>query len=126
MATPTPGDLLAALRDFVTEVDEFDPTAPALGELSVRIGDQEIRLTCRASAAEALIRALRDYHDPRDRGRCDHCGSRWIDDNFLCRGCGRANGLFGQMLLERAGRFTETPAVETGADIVAGSGDDAG
>jgi hypothetical protein len=111
-----PDDVLAAVRDFVGRVDEFDPQAPRQAELTVRIeghrpAGQELRLTLRAPVARALVEALRAYQDPRDRGDCDHCGGRRLDDNFLCQDCGRPNGVFGQLLAEAAARYTEPPAI---------------
>jgi hypothetical protein len=114
-----PDDLLAALRDFAARIDALDPAAPPLGDLEVRLGGQQVRLTLRAPVARALVDALRGYHDPRDLGRCDHCGGRRLDDNFLCRDCGRPNGLFGQLVAERAARYTESDAIEA---TPAGSG----
>lgn len=111
MSPPAPVDVLAALRDFVDRIDALDPAAPIQGELTISLGGQESRLTLRAPVARALVEALRGYHDPRDLGCCDHCGGRRLDDNFLCRDCGRANGLFGQMLVERAARHTESAAI---------------
>lgn len=113
MSLPSPDDVVAALRDFTTRVDALDPTAPLWGNFEVRVDQQLLRLPLRAPVARALVEALRDYHDPRDHGRCDHCGSRRIDSNFLCRDCGRPNGLFGQLVAERAARYTESPAIET-------------
>lgn len=94
-------DILAALRDFTSRIDVFDPDAAHWGDIEVRAGTEVLRLELRAPVAAALIQALRDYHDPRDQGRCDHCGGPRLDDNFVCRDCGRPNGLFGQMLVER-------------------------
>ncbi|GHJ48893.1 hypothetical protein Cs7R123_62350 [Catellatospora sp. TT07R-123] len=107
MARPHSQDALAALRDFVTRIDALDPHATALGELTVRLDGEEVRLTLRAPVAEALVEALRVYHDPRDRGRCDHCGGGRLDDNFRCLDCGRFSGVFGQLLAERAAGYTE-------------------
>jgi hypothetical protein len=66
-------------------------------------------LAITAPVARALVEALRNHHDPRDRGRCDHCGGRRLDDNFLCLDCQRSSGLFGQMLMERAARYGGDP-----------------
>jgi len=77
----------------------------------VSLGGQESRVTLRAPVARALVEALRAYHDPRDRGRCDHCQGGRLDENFLCLDCGRPSGLFGQMLAERAARHTEPAAI---------------
>jgi hypothetical protein len=108
LSRPASDDVLAALCDFVTRIDELDPDAPPLGKWTTRVDGREIQLTLRAPVAQALVEALRAYHDPRDQGRCDHCGSRRLDDNFLCRDCGQPNGLFGRMLTERAARYAES------------------
>ncbi|WP_205862615.1 hypothetical protein [Planosporangium thailandense] len=101
-------DVVGALRDFVDRIDAFDPEARTVGALEIRDGDDEVRLTLRAPVARALVEALRGYHDPRDRGTCDHCGGRRLDDNFLCLDCRRPNGLFGQLVMERAARHSES------------------
>jgi hypothetical protein len=98
----TPDDVLTALREFVARIDAFDPQAPPCGEV-------EVRLALRTPVAEALVAALRAYHDPRDLGRCAHCGSLRLDENFLCRDCGGLNGLFGRMIAERAARTDHSP-----------------
>lgn len=98
--------MLGAVREFVDRIDAFDPEAPPQGELALRLAGQEAELTLRAPVARALVAALRAYHDPRDRGRCEHCNGRRLDDNFLCQDCGRPNGVFGQLLAERAARYT--------------------
>lgn len=107
MAADRSDDILAALQDFVTRIDELDPAAPPHGELTVRLGDREVRLTLRAPVARAMVEALHGYQDPRDQGRCDHCGSPRLDANFQCRDCGRLSGVFGQLLAEKAAGYTE-------------------
>nr|BFE62454.1 hypothetical protein GCM10020063_069800 [Dactylosporangium thailandense] len=100
-------DLVArALREFNERIDVYDP-APGPAVAEVRVGEQVIAL--RASVAKALAAALRAYADPRDRGRCDHCGGPRLDDNFVCADCGHASGVFGRLLAERAARY-EPPA----------------
>jgi hypothetical protein len=111
MSLPVPDDVLAALRDFVVRIDALDPAAPLSGELTIGLNGQESRLTLRTPAVRALVEALRGYHDPRDRGRCEHCGGPQLDDNFLCRDCGQTNGLFGQMIRERTARYAESAAI---------------
>jgi ribosomal protein S14 len=110
MTAPEASDAVAALRDFMERIDALDPTAPRVGGIEIRVGDDEARYTLRLPVARALAVALRAYHDPRDRGRCHHCGGRRLDDNFLCVDCGRPNGLFGQLILERAARFGDSTA----------------
>ncbi|RLK24051.1 hypothetical protein DER29_1944 [Micromonospora sp. M71_S20] len=111
---PAPDDVLAALRDFVARVDALDPGAPPQGEVVIGLRGAESRLALSAPVARALVEALRAYHDPRDRGRCDHCGGGRLDDNFLCGDCGRPSGLFGQLISERAARHTEQAEVPAG------------
>lgn len=94
----------------MARIDALDPAAPLLGDLTICLSGRESRLALRAPVARALVEALRGYHDPRDRGRCGHCGGLRLDDNFLCRDCGRPDGLFGQMLAERAARHAGTAA----------------
>ena len=89
-------DVLAALQDFVTRIDALDPAGTPVGAFTVRLGGQEARLMLRAPVAQALVEALQAYRDPRDQGGCAQCGGRRLDHNFVCRDCGRPNGLFGQ------------------------------
>jgi hypothetical protein len=118
MSTPASDDVLAALRDFVARIDALDPAARPVGELTLRLGDEESRLDLRTPVARALVEALRTYHDPRDRGHCVHCGGRRIDDNFLCQDCGKPNGVFGQMLAERAADYVEPMPIMTPETVV--------
>lgn len=104
--------MLAALREFVARVDALDPQATPRGDLTVRLNADEARLSISALVARALVEALNAYRDPRDQGPCDHCGGRRIDDNFLCLDCGQLNGLFGQLIAERAARYREQPALD--------------
>ena len=91
-------DVVAAVREFVARLDEVDPGAPVVGELTVGLGEATERVTLRGPVARALVEALRVYHDPRDRGTCAHCATGRLDDDFVCRSCGIVNGLFGQTL----------------------------
>lgn len=111
MSPSTPDDVLAAVRDFVARIDELDPAAPRQGELTLRLDGTESRVMLSVPVARALVEALRAYHDPRDHGECDYCGGRRLDHNFLCRDCGRPNGVFGQLVAERAANYTEPAAV---------------
>lgn len=111
MPSREPTDVLAALSAFVSRIDELAPDAPVEGELILGLRGQESRLTLRAPVAAALVEALRAYHDPRDLGRCDHCGGPRMDENFRCRDCARLSGLFGQMIAERAARHTEPAGI---------------
>jgi hypothetical protein len=111
MAEESTSDLLAELGGFVARIHALDPDAPAQTELTLRADGRESRLVLSAPVARALMTALQDYHDPRDQGPCDHCGSRRLDDNFQCRDCGSLNGVFGQMLAERAAWYIEPEAI---------------
>lgn len=114
MTSSSPHDVVAALRDFVDRIGTLGTAAAPVGTIEVRAGDDEVRLAVSPPVARALVEALRSYHDPRDRGRCDYCGGRRLDDNFLCLDCQRPNGLFGQLLLERAARYGGDPAAVSG------------
>jgi hypothetical protein len=101
-------DVYDALAAFVRRIDDFEPDAAAVAQLSVTGLPAPIPLS--GEVVRALIAALGAYHDPRDRGECEHCGGHRLDDNFLCRDCGRPNGVFGAMLAERAARYEGDPA----------------
>jgi hypothetical protein len=117
MLPTTPTDVLAAFAEFVARIDALEPDAPTHGALTIGLGGQESRVVLREPVARALVEALRAYHDPRDQGRCDHCGSPRLDANFGCRDCGRLSGVFGQLVAERAARHTE-PAALGGPDAL--------
>ncbi|GAA1621195.1 hypothetical protein ACFQY4_24295 [Catellatospora bangladeshensis] len=105
MALRPSEDALTALRDFVRRIHALDRTAPAVQELTLLVDGREERLALSEPVVKALVEALRVFHDPRDKGRCDYCGGP-LDDNFLCRDCGAFSGVFGQLLAERAGDYT--------------------
>jgi hypothetical protein len=118
MTSSSDAGVVAAVRDFVDRIDALDPPPgePAVALLHIRSGPAQANLALSAPVARALVEALRAYHDPRDRGRCDHCGGRRVDEHFLCLDCGRPNGLFGQIVLERQERYTEPPQLEPPRD----------
>lgn len=107
MATEQPTDILGEIGGFVARIHALDPHAPAGTELTVRVDGRQSRLMLSEPVVQALRLALQDYHDPRDQGRCDHCGGLRLDENFQCRDCGGLNGVFGQMLAERVFGYTE-------------------
>lgn len=109
MTASLPGDPVAALREFVERIDALDPSGSRVGTIEVRVGDRETRLVLRAPTARALVEALAAYHDPRDRGRCSRCGGRRLDQNFVCADCGRPDGVFGELVIERAARYAGDP-----------------
>jgi hypothetical protein len=98
---PSPDDVLSALGDFVSRLDQLYPESPEIGELTVGAGARAARLPLRDPVARALIEALRAYHDPHDHGTCAHCGTGRLDENFICRQCGIVNGVFGQILADQ-------------------------
>jgi hypothetical protein len=110
MTASLSAEVAAALGAFVRDIDALDPEADRAGSVEIRVCDGgrpdggEAPVTLREPVVRALVAALRAYHDPRDRGRCEHCGGRRLDDNFVCAGCGQPNGVFGQLLRERAAR----------------------
>jgi hypothetical protein len=110
MTSMSDADVVAAVRDFVERIDALDPPpgAPAVALL-------QASLALSAPVARALVSALAAYREPRDRGRCEHCGGRRIDEHFLCLDCGRPNGVFGQILLERAAGYEEPKELDPGS-----------
>jgi hypothetical protein len=97
-------EVAAALREFVERIDALDPTADGRGGVEISVTRLDAPLMLRPPVARALVEALRAYRDPRDRGTCDHCGGRRLDDNWLCADCGQPGGIFGEILRERAAR----------------------
>lgn len=104
LAMPSVGDVVRALGEFVERLDQFDPDAVVIGVLSVGGDGAVVELPLRLPVARALVEALASYHDPRDYGACAHCRAGRLDEHFVCRDCGIINGVFGQMLAERATR----------------------
>jgi hypothetical protein len=100
--------VLDALQQFVARIDAYEPDAPVHTELDV----DGHRLILREPVVRALVEALRAYRDPRDNGRCDHCGSHRMDTNFQCHDCGRLSGVFGELIARRAADHTESPILE--------------
>jgi ribosomal protein S14 len=125
MSLPSSDDVLTALRDFNARIDALDPAASSWGEMEVRVGEQRLQLSLRVPVVVALMGALRDYHDPRDQGRCEHCGGPRLDDNFLCRDCGRPNGVFGRLVAERLAGYSESAAIDANVSGVPGAETDA-
>jgi hypothetical protein len=100
-------ELAVALRQFADRIAALDPPGAFAADIEVTVGGVAVRLT--QSGARALTEAMLAYHDPRDRGACDHCGSRRLDDNFMCADCMQPSGVFGQLLRERAARYEGPP-----------------
>lgn len=106
MTSPVGDRLIAALRDFVERIEAVAPVSdgPAVARLTVTTDGGEANVAVTGSVAVALMMALREYRDPRDNGRCEHCGGRRLDANLMCADCQRPNGVFGQLIMERAAR----------------------
>lgn len=102
---------MLTLRDFANRIAGLDLPSERQPTTTLRISDGEVDETIELtpSALLALKHALEDYHDPRDCGECDHCGSRRIDRNFICLACGQPNGVFGQLLREHSERYDGDP-----------------
>jgi hypothetical protein len=101
-----PLDPANVVAEFVDRVAPYDPatdSAPvavlgvrtALGEATFAMSDHVVR---------ALCRALEAYRDPDDRGFCNACGSRGLDENLHCRDCGRLHGILGEVIAQHARR----------------------
>jgi hypothetical protein len=101
----TSHEVLEALREFVERIGPLDRVAGPAVTVSVD-GDGVV---LGPAVAGALAEALRAYRDPRERGTCDFCGGRQLDQHFRCGDCGRSSGIFGQMISERAGRYVGPP-----------------
>jgi hypothetical protein len=103
-------DVVAALRDFVSGIEALDagPAGAAVTRIEITGDGRRTGLDLTGPAAAALVRALRGYHDPRDNGPCDYCGGR-LDANLICADCARPQGVFGQLVLERAARHAADP-----------------
>ncbi|GAA5184423.1 hypothetical protein GCM10023322_25850 [Rugosimonospora acidiphila] len=99
-------ELLAALRGFVADIGALEPppAGAPVAHLEITTGIDRAGLDLTGPVAEALVRALREYHDPRDNGRCEHCGGRRLDTHLICADCRRPNGVFGRLVMERAAR----------------------
>jgi hypothetical protein len=93
------------LLAFVERVGPLYPPS----DRSVEIRVDGVPVVLSAPVARALVEAMRAYHDPNDRGSCDHCGGRRLDNNFLCADCGQPSGVFGQLVRERAARYAGPP-----------------
>jgi hypothetical protein len=94
----TAAELDAALAEFASRIDVLAPdSGPPVS----------VTVTMSPSAAQALVAALRSYHDPRDNGACDQCATGRLDETFTCLSCGQPNGVFGQMVRERLGRHRQ-------------------
>jgi hypothetical protein len=100
-------ELTGAVRDFVERIGAFDdPVAgPFPVQIEVRGADGRTTFELSPGVARALGAALRAYHHPRDQGRCEGCGGVRLDDNLICVDCGRAHGIFGELLMERVARY---------------------
>lgn len=88
-------DVRAAIDEFTARIDALAPgSGPPL----------TVTVTASPAAARALLEALRSYHDPRDHGRCDQCGTGRLDETFTCTTCAQPAGLFGELVRERFAR----------------------
>jgi hypothetical protein len=130
MTSPVANRLIATLRDFVERIEAVAPVSdgPAVARLTVSTdGGREASVAVTGSVAVALMMALREYHDPRDNGRCEHCGGRRLDANLMCADCRRPNGVFGQLIMERAARHAAAdPELNLVDDLTGGPESPAG
>ena len=110
-----PIDPAAVLAEFIDAVAPYDPNpgadpvavvgvCTALGEGVFAMSDHVIRAMCKALAS---------YHDPEDRGTCNGCGSRRLDENLHCQDCGQLHGILGQVSAHHVRRIA--PAGDGGS-----------
>jgi hypothetical protein len=110
MDTAGDDELTGALRDFVARIGAHEaPGGNRAVGIEVRTGGGTATFAVTPRVAGALAAALRAYHDPHDRGRCERCGGVRLDENLICIDCGHAHGIFGDMLRERAARYDGDP-----------------
>jgi hypothetical protein len=101
-----PIDPAAVLAEFIDAVAPYDPNpgADPVAVVGVRTALGEGVFAMSDHVIRAMCRALASYHDPEDRGTCNGCGSRRLDENLHCQDCGRLHGILGQVIAEHARR----------------------
>jgi len=101
-----PFDPAAVIAEFIDSVSPYDPN-PEAGPVAV-VGDRtalgEGVFAMNDHVIRAMCRALASYHDPEDRGTCNGCGSRRLDENLHCPDCGMLHGILGQVIAAHARR----------------------
>ncbi|GGK96182.1 hypothetical protein [Mangrovihabitans endophyticus] len=110
-----PFDPAAVLAEFIERVAAYDPapSAAPVGVVGVRTALGEATFAMTDHVARALCRALVQYHDPHDRGRCAGCGGRHLDENLHCRDCGRLHGILGEVIAQHARRVAAESTEQT-------------
>ncbi|GAA0535278.1 hypothetical protein GCM10010172_15560 [Paractinoplanes ferrugineus] len=101
-----PIDPAAVLAEFIDAVAPYDPNpgADPVAVVGVRTALGEGVFAMSDHVIHALCRALASYRDPADRGTCNGCGSRRLDENLHCQDCGRLHGILGQVIADHARR----------------------
>jgi hypothetical protein len=94
---PSPID---AVAEFLERIKPYDPEPDSspVATMELRIGHDRAEFAMTEHSAYALQEALHRYYDPHDRGQCDKCGGRRLDDSLACQDCGYVNGVFGEVL----------------------------
>jgi hypothetical protein len=101
-----PLDPAAVLAEFIARVSPYDraPDTPPVAVLGVRTALGEEVFAVSDHVVRAMCRALVSYRDPDDRGTCNGCGSRRLDENLHCPDCGRLHGILGAVIADHARR----------------------
>ncbi|GAA2619766.1 hypothetical protein [Paractinoplanes durhamensis] len=101
-----PIDPAAVVAEFIDAVAPYDPNPEAdpVAVVGVRTAFGQDVFPMSDHVIRALCKALASYRDPDDRGTCNGCGSRRIDENLHCQDCGRLHGILGQVIVDHARR----------------------
>ena len=101
-----PFDPTAVVAEFIDRVAPYDPAPDAapVAVLGVRTALGDRIFTVSDHVVRALCKALDQYRDPDDRGRCIGCGGRRLDENLHCQDCGQLHGILGQVIAQHARR----------------------
>jgi hypothetical protein len=92
--------LIDVMAEFLERIKPYDqdPDARPVATMELKIGPQRAEFALTEHTVHALREALQRYYDPQDRGHCDQCGGRRLDDSLTCQDCGYVNGVFGEVL----------------------------
>jgi len=101
-----PLDPAAVFAEFIDRVAPYDPTPDAMpvAVVGMRTALGEATFAMTDHVLRAMCRAVVSYRDPEDRGSCNGCGGRHLDENLHCEDCGRLHGILGEVIARHARR----------------------